>query len=146
MIKPYDLDALRQGALVAERPAGTAAPGLSRTRPRPCWRRAFRPMYWATLLHRRREMLLESKGPCSIVKDVTPAWRSAFETTPACVEGAVRKAIRRAWEQNGGQFPALPGLGDTGAAPPANGRFLMALRACIASVGRGEGPWIVWRS
>lgn len=141
MIKPYDLDALRARVrLVAERPAGTAAPGFPMDAAQAVLAAGIPPhVLGYRYCIAGVEMLLESQGPCSIVKDVYAGVAERFETTPACVEGAVRKAIRRAWEQNGGQFSALPGLGDTDAAPPANGRFLMALRACIASVGRGRG-------
>ena len=84
------------------------------------------------------ELLLETDGPCSIVKDVYAGVAERFDTTPSCVEGAIRKAIRRVWEEKDGSFPLLHGLGDTSAAPPANGRFLMALRAYVASPPDGK--------
>lgn len=78
-------------------------------------------------------ILLRENRPCSMVKEVYSAVAREFDTTSACVEGAIRKAIRRAWEQRDG-LP-LAGLRTADMeTPPANGRFLNALSAQICVI------------
>ena len=70
-------------------------------------------------------LLLWQDRPHSMVKGVYAELSTRFETTPECVEGAMRKVIRRAWESERQAIHTLTGgAGDT---PPSNGRFLTSL-------------------
>lgn len=73
------------------------------------------------------ELLLREKRPYSIVKEVYTALAGSFDTTPECVEGAIRKAIHRAWAQEPEPLRTLTGEDSA----PANGRLLTALAARI---------------
>lgn len=72
--------------------------------------------------------LMQQTRPQSIVKDVYAKVAAEYDTTPECVETAIRKVIRRAWEQEPNAVRALIGeKGDKQEKPPANGRFLTVL-------------------
>lgn len=70
-------------------------------------------------------ILLREQRPQSIVKDIYAQVASKFSTTPECVEGAIRKVIRRAWEAEGQSIRTLTGGAEH--TPPSNGRFLTSL-------------------
>lgn len=68
-------------------------------------------------------LLLRENRPCSIVKEVYTAIAQEFATTPECVEGAIRKAIRYSFTREPVPIRTLTGAD----AAPANGRFLTSL-------------------
>lgn len=70
-------------------------------------------------------LLLSEDRPQSIVKDVYARVAKKFATTPECVEGAIRKAIRRAWDAKREEIRLL--TGNAKETPPSNGRFLTNL-------------------
>ena len=70
-------------------------------------------------------LLLNKDRPQSIVKDVYAKVAKEFTTTPECVEGAIRKAIRRAWDAKREEIRML--TGNIQEMPPSNGRFLTNL-------------------
>lgn len=83
------------------------------------------------------KMLLRENRPCSIVKEVYAGLALDYNTTPECVEGAIRKAIRHAWEPEGS--PIRAHMGAESSAPPSNGRFLTTLAQHIRLYGSGVG-------
>lgn len=133
MIKPYDLsDLLSRIRLVAstaqaqaEAPARSGADDVR-------IRRAVMELGIPTHMLAYRYcscavgLLLQDAHPHSIVKEIYTAVAEEFGTTPACVEGAIRKAVRQVWERNGQALRALMDVG-AGAPPPSNGRFLTTL-------------------
>lgn len=144
MIKPYDLyDLSSRIQLVASLYHEPAARGES---PETLASRALIKIgipthmlgyrYCATAV----ELLLQEDRPRAIVKEIYGNVADQFETTPACVESAIRKAIRRSWEQNRPALEAMLNPGESG--PPANGRFLTNLctriRLNMSSPARGN--------
>ena len=83
------------------------------------------------------KMLLRENRPCSIVKEVYAGLALEYSTTQECVEGAIRKAIRHAWEPAGSPIRAR--MGPESDAPPSNGRFLTTLAQHIRLYGNGGG-------
>lgn len=67
-------------------------------------------------------LLLQENRPQSIVKDIYTRIAENFSTTPECVEGAIRKVIRRAWDCKKESICTLTGVIQE--TPPSNGRFL----------------------
>ena len=54
-------------------------------------------------------ILINSKHRCSIVKDIYTAVADKYNTTPECVESAIRKAIHRIFLLNTESGAAFPG-------------------------------------
>ena len=71
-------------------------------------------------------LLLQDAAPHAIVKEVYTAVAGQFDTTPSCVEGAIRKGVRQVWEHNGAPLRALM-QAQAGMPPPSNSRFLTTL-------------------
>ena len=151
MIKPFDLtDLLSRVCMVAARPkaAAQAAPPLSPRREEgsvPAITRAV--MELGLPAHMKGcqyvitgvRMLLRENRPCSIVKEVYAGLAAEYGTTTECVEGAIRKAIRHAWERP--DSPLRTSMGGGESAPPSNGRFLttLAQHLRLEQTGKGEG-------
>lgn len=77
------------------------------------------------------KILLEVEGPCAMVKGVYTMIAEKYETTLDCVEGAIRKAIRRAYLKDSDVFRGLFLKEDPGSKQPSNGRFLTMLSETI---------------
>lgn len=147
MIKPYDLENLFARICTAAS-AGAAKPPLSVAQRRgedrellvsrsllelgiPAHMLGYR--YCSTAI----DLLLRDNRPQSIVKDIYAEVAREFDTTPECVEGAIRKAIRRAWDGEQESIRTL--TGGTAGSPPANGRFLTTLSQRIRLSNEGGG-------
>ena len=150
MIKPYDLEALRSRInLVAAHMRESAPPQEAvpkqGSRETMITRMVMSLGIPTNMLGYRYcisalQILLRENRPCSIVKDVYANVAQEFSTTPACVEGAIRKAIRRVWEQNGSALHTLlTADGDVASGPPSNGQVLTALSARIRIMWESSG-------
>lgn len=74
------------------------------------------------------DILARSEQHCPIVKEVYWAVARKYETTPQCVESALRQAIRRVYQLNNAAFQELVrSEGSLLTKPPSNGRFLTML-------------------
>lgn len=149
MIKPYDLsDLLSRVCIVAARdvvaPTPVAAPAPREEDPTAAITRTVMELglpahmkgYQYTIAGVK--LLLRENRPCSIVKEVYAGLAQEYGTTPECVEGAIRKAIRHAWDM--GSSPLRTKLGGEEGGPPPNGRFLTTLAQHIRlGGGKGEG-------
>lgn len=146
MIKPYDLSNLHSRiCMVAPvAPSGGVEPPQQ---PRP------QPERWETVVSRSLLVLgipahmlgyrycvtavcrlLQENAHQSIVKDIYVEIARAFTTTPECVEGAIRKAIHKAWEQANASLQALCAVDR----PPTNGQFLSTLAQQLRLKAQGD--------
>ena len=131
MIKPYDLTALLARVCTAASSEGKSkgpAPRAAETTAALIARSVLELGIPTHMLGYQYcvagiELLLREKRPYSIVKEVYAALAGSFDTTPECVEGAIRKAIHRAWAQEPEPMRTLTGEDSA----PANGRLLTAL-------------------
>lgn len=77
-------------------------------------------------------ILINSKHRCSIVKDIYTAVADKYNTTPECVESAIRKAIHRIFLLNNEVFQEITSFeGAYITKQPSNGRFLTMLSEYI---------------
>lgn len=142
MMKPYDLNDLLGRVCLAARepaaPATPAGPGLPEDFEAAVTRAAMElglpsHMKGCQYTISAVQMLLRENRPCSIVKEVYAGLALEYATSPECVEGAIRKAIRRAWEGENSPLRARMEDGEKG--PPSNGRFLTAMAQHIRLYG-----------
>lgn len=145
MIKPYDLEDLRARVCTAAALGGETVPQAESPRHSGNTQTAVALALLelglpAHMLGYRYcaagvAVLLREDRPQSIVKDVYAQVAETFSTTTECVEGAMRKAIRRAWVTQGAAIRDL--VGGKGDTPPSNGRFLTSLAQRIRLVPEG---------
>lgn len=135
MIKPYNLpDLLSRVCLIASReenPAETSGP-MQELRPVIARKIIECGMTTNTKGYQycieSVDILARSEQHCPIVKEVYWAVARKYETTPQCVESALRQAIRRVYQLNNAAFQELVrSEGSLLTKPPSNGRFLTML-------------------